>query len=205
MPARIRFSKKELIWLAGNTFYGKTQMFSPDFINWLADVPAARIRTAQGRRPVRTAFPRALDPHHDVGDSGAGHPQRVALAPGDEGARPFRPRRALCPRQGQAVGQGRAAAQAATACGFPTSARGGATASCGSAGASRRSRKASATSFTGTSNVLLAMDNDLEAIGTNAHELPMVAAALADDDDRAALGAVPDARSDGAIPMAAIC
>src|SRR6266851_834057 len=32
----LRFSKKELIWLAGNTFYGKTQMFSPDFINWLA-------------------------------------------------------------------------------------------------------------------------------------------------------------------------
>jgi nicotinate phosphoribosyltransferase len=27
------------------------------------------------------------------------------------------------------------------------------------------------------------MDNDLEAIGTNAHELPMVAAALANDDD----------------------
>ena len=26
------------------------------------------------------------------------------------------------------------------------------------------------------------MDNDLEAIGTNAHELPMVAAALANDD-----------------------
>src|ERR1700710_2078229 len=32
----IRFSKKELIWLAGNTFYGKTQMFSPDFISWLS-------------------------------------------------------------------------------------------------------------------------------------------------------------------------
>jgi nicotinate phosphoribosyltransferase len=36
--------------------------------------------------------------------------------------------------------------------------------------------------FIGTSNVLLAMDADLEAIGTNAHELPMVAAALAQDD-----------------------
>jgi nicotinate phosphoribosyltransferase len=36
--------------------------------------------------------------------------------------------------------------------------------------------------FIGTSNVLLAMDADLEAIGTNAHELPMVAAALARDD-----------------------
>jgi nicotinate phosphoribosyltransferase len=34
----------------------------------------------------------------------------------------------------------------------------------------------------GTSNVLLAMDNDLEAIGTNGHELPMVVAALARDD-----------------------
>ncbi len=33
-------------------------------------------------------------------------------------------------------------------------------------------------SFTGTSNVLMAMDNDLEALGTNAHELPMVLAAL---------------------------
>ena len=37
--------------------------------------------------------------------------------------------------------------------------------------------------FSGTSNVLLAMDNDLEAIGTNAHELPMVLAALADTDE----------------------
>jgi nicotinate phosphoribosyltransferase len=34
----------------------------------------------------------------------------------------------------------------------------------------------------GTSNVLLAMDNDLEAIGTNAHELPMVLAALTGSD-----------------------
>jgi nicotinate phosphoribosyltransferase len=37
--------------------------------------------------------------------------------------------------------------------------------------------------FSGTSNVLLAMDNDLEAIGTNAHELPMVLAALAPHDE----------------------
>jgi nicotinate phosphoribosyltransferase len=38
-------------------------------------------------------------------------------------------------------------------------------------------------SFTGTSNVLLAMDTDLEALGTNAHELPMVLAALAPNDE----------------------
>jgi len=36
--------------------------------------------------------------------------------------------------------------------------------------------------FTGTSNCLIAMKRDIEAIGTNAHELPMVYAALARDD-----------------------
>jgi nicotinate phosphoribosyltransferase len=37
-------------------------------------------------------------------------------------------------------------------------------------------------SFTGTSNAFLAHKHDLEAIGTNAHEIPMVLAALAPDD-----------------------
>ena len=36
--------------------------------------------------------------------------------------------------------------------------------------------------FTGTSNCLIAMRREVEAIGTNAHELPMVYAALADTD-----------------------
>ena len=36
--------------------------------------------------------------------------------------------------------------------------------------------------FTGTSNCRIAMMREIEAIGTNAHELPMVYAALADDD-----------------------
>jgi nicotinate phosphoribosyltransferase len=44
-------------------------------------------------------------------------------------------------------------------------------------------------SFVGTSNCLIAKNRDLEAIGTNAHELPMVYAALADDD--AALAQAP--------------
>ncbi|WP_224816498.1 nicotinate phosphoribosyltransferase [Hasllibacter sp. MH4015] len=44
-------------------------------------------------------------------------------------------------------------------------------------------------SFAGTSNCLIAKNRDLEAIGTNAHELPMVYAALAPDD--AALANAP--------------
>ena len=43
--------------------------------------------------------------------------------------------------------------------------------------------------FAGTSNCLIAKNRDLEAIGTNAHELPMVYAALAPDD--AALATAP--------------
>ncbi|MEL6410060.1 MAG: nicotinate phosphoribosyltransferase [Pseudomonadota bacterium] len=39
------------------------------------------------------------------------------------------------------------------------------------------------TNFAGTSNCLIAKNRDLEAIGTNAHELPMVYAALAKDDE----------------------
>ncbi|PRY21203.1 nicotinate phosphoribosyltransferase [Aliiruegeria haliotis] len=38
-------------------------------------------------------------------------------------------------------------------------------------------------SFVGTSNCLIAMRREVEAIGTNAHELPMVYAALADTDE----------------------
>jgi nicotinate phosphoribosyltransferase len=37
--------------------------------------------------------------------------------------------------------------------------------------------------FVGTSNCLIAKDRDLEAIGTNAHELPMVYSALADSEE----------------------
>ena len=47
----IRFTKKELIWLASNTFYGKTHMFSPAFINWLATfrLPEYELRKVEGQ------------------------------------------------------------------------------------------------------------------------------------------------------------
>src|SRR3974377_495546 len=47
----IRFTKNELIWLAGNPFYGKTQMFSPDFMNWLStfQLPEYELRKVEGQ------------------------------------------------------------------------------------------------------------------------------------------------------------
>jgi len=67
----VRFAKKELIWLAGNTFYGKTHMFSPDFINWLSTfrLPEYELRKVAGQYELH--FHGALDPHDDVGNSGA--------------------------------------------------------------------------------------------------------------------------------------
>ena len=52
-PARpcrtLRLSKKEGIWLAGNAFYGETQIFRPEFLDLARRFPAARIR-ARGAR-----------------------------------------------------------------------------------------------------------------------------------------------------------
>src|SRR5271155_1103708 len=32
---KLRFRKSELIWLAGNTFYGRRGIFEPAFLEWL--------------------------------------------------------------------------------------------------------------------------------------------------------------------------
>ncbi len=47
--------------------------------------------------------------------------------------------------------------------------------------------------FVGTSNCRIAMRRDIEAIGTNAHELPMIYSALADSDDELRAGPLPRA------------
>src|SRR5215218_7377406 len=47
----IRFGKKEMIWLAGNTFYGRKQIFAPDFLAWLQDfrLPEYELRKVDGQ------------------------------------------------------------------------------------------------------------------------------------------------------------
>src|SRR5260370_6514685 len=53
----IRFSKKELIWLARQTFYRQTQKFSPDFIQWLPHFPPPGYEPGKVGRPYEMAFP----------------------------------------------------------------------------------------------------------------------------------------------------
>src|SRR6201987_4156220 len=176
----IRFSKKELIWLAGNTFYGKTQMFSGDFINYLSTfrLPEYELKKVDGQYELNFYGPWTHTTMWEI----------PALAILNE----LRSRQVM-------KGQGRFALDVLYArakaklwtkverlrqleglrlSDFGTRPRHG---FLGQRWCVEAVKEGLGPSFTGTSNVLLAMDNDLEAIGTNAHELPMVAAALAND------------------------
>src|SRR5579871_4043036 len=178
----VRFSKKELIWLAGNTFYGKTQMFSPDFINYLSTfrLPEYELKKVDGQYELHFHGPWSHTTMWEI----------PALAILSE----LRARQVM-KRYGRFaldVLYARAKAKLWTKVerlrkldGLRLS----------DFGTRRRHgflwqrwcveavKEGLGPCFTGTSNVLLAMDSDLEAIGTNAHELPMVLAALAKNDD----------------------
>jgi nicotinate phosphoribosyltransferase len=177
----LSFSRKELIWLAVNTFYGETQMFKPGFIAWLADfrLPAYELTRREGQYELSFHGPWTHTSMWEI----------PALAIINE----LRTRTVL-------RGQGRFALDI-------TYARAKAKLwekverlrrldglLISDFGTRRRHsflwqrwcvealKEGLGDAVLGTSNVLLAMDGDLEAIGTNAHELPMVAAALADTD-----------------------
>ena len=47
----LRFTKKEMIWLAGNTFYGSKQIFQPGFLRWLENfqLPDYRLEKRDGQ------------------------------------------------------------------------------------------------------------------------------------------------------------
>jgi len=177
----IRFTPKELIWLAGNTFYGKTQMFSPDFIAWLKDfqLPEYELNRRDGQYELHFHGPWTHTTLWEI----------PALTTINE----LRSRAAM-------RGQGRFALDVlyarakAKLWGKVERLQTLPDLVISDFGTRRRHsflwqrwcvealKEGLGKRFIGTSNVLLAMDNDLEAIGTNAHELPMVLAALADSD-----------------------
>jgi nicotinate phosphoribosyltransferase len=177
----LRFSKKEMIWLAGNTFYGRKQIFSPDFLQWLANfrLPEYQLEKRDGQYELTFSGPWRETTMWEI----------PALAIINE----LRSRAAL-------KGFGRfeldvlyARAKARMWSKVEALKRYPAL-RISDFGTRRRHsflwqrwcvealKEGIGEGFSGTSNVLLAMDTDLEALGTNAHELPMVAAALSQTD-----------------------
>lgn len=177
----LSFAKKELIWLAGNSFYGRRRMFAPDFLAWLADfrLPPYELRTVDGQFELRFPGPWTHTTMWEI----------PALAIVNE----LRSRAAL-------KGRGRFeldilyARAKAKLWDKVERLRDLPDLAISDFGTRRRHgflwqrwcvealKEGLGSRFIGSSNVLLAMDADLEAIGTNAHELPMVLAALADGD-----------------------
>jgi nicotinate phosphoribosyltransferase len=178
----LRFARKELIWLAGNSFYGTSRMFAPDFVAWLADfrLPEYELSIVDGQFRLRFEGPWTHTTMWEI----------PALSIVNE----LRARAVLRGRGRFALDVLYARAKARLwakierlRC-LPDLAL-------SDFGTRRRHgflwqrwcvealKEGLGDRLIGTSNVLLAMHGDLEAIGTNAHELPMVAAALADDDE----------------------
>jgi nicotinate phosphoribosyltransferase len=178
----LRFGKKELIWLAGNTFYGRKQIFEPEFVAWLENfqLPEYELRKRDGQYELDFHGPWAHTSMWEI----------PALAIINE----LRSRAAM--RQFGPFALDVLYARAKAKLWDKTERlRRLPELKVSDFGTRRRHsflwqrwcvealKEGIGDAFTGTSNVLLAMDTDLEALGTNAHELPMVYAALAETDE----------------------
>ncbi len=181
----VRLSKKEHIWLAGNTFYGKERLFRADFLQWLKSyqLPEYQLEVRDDQYQI--------DIHGSWADVTLWEIPLLAIIS------ELRSRSAMrgMGRFEVDVTYARAKAKmwekVLRLARLPDL-------KIADFGTRRRHsflwqrwcvdalKEGLANNFIGTSNVLLAMDHDLEAIGTNAHELPMVAAALADGDEQLA-------------------
>ncbi|WP_137129640.1 nicotinate phosphoribosyltransferase [Rhizobium sp. FY34] len=177
----LRLSKKEMIWLAGNSFYGKAQIFEPEFIAWLSNyrLPEYELSKRDGQYEL-TFHGRWMDttlweiPALSIINELRSRSAMRSLGPFTLDVLYARAKAKMW----QKVERLRALP------GLRIS----------DFGTRRRHsflwqrwcvealKEGIGPAFTGTSNVLLAMDSDLEAVGTNAHELPMVVAALANSD-----------------------
>ena len=73
MCGSLRFRKSELVWLAGNTFYGRRGIFEPAFLEWLErDFRLSDYESARARWAIHLTFRGPVDRDHDVGTVCAG-------------------------------------------------------------------------------------------------------------------------------------
>ena len=177
----VGFSKKELIWLAGNTFYGMQRMFSADFLGWLAAfrLPPYELRTVDGQFELRFRGPWTHTSMWEIPALAILNElrSRAALRDADRFETDITFARAKAKLWAK-VERLRVLPDLMVS-DFGTRRRHG---HLWQRWCIAALKEGLGEKFIGTSNVLLAMDTDCEAIGTNAHELPMVLAALAEDD-----------------------
>ena len=179
----LRFRRSELIWLAGNTFYGTRSIFEPAFLEWLEkDFRLSEYDVAEEDGQVVLRFHglwTEVTMWEVYGLALVSEMKtRAALASLSELELDVLYARAKAKLWGK-IELLRAVPEVRIS----------------EFGTRRRHsflwqeyvvqvmRVALGASLSGTSNTFLAQKHDLEAMGTNAHELPMAMAALADDDE----------------------
>jgi nicotinate phosphoribosyltransferase len=180
---KLRFHKSELIWLAGNTFYGTTGMFEPAFLEWL-------------ERDFRLSDYELSVQDGQFSLSFVGRWVETTLWEIYALSTISELKTRACLKQLSEFELDILYARAKTKLWEKMARlRGVPGLSVSDFGTRRRHSflwqeyvvKAMSdvvgTNFKGTSNTYLAYKHDLEAIGTNAHELPMALAAMAKDDE----------------------
>src|SRR6202045_3039696 len=186
---KLRFRRSELVWLAGNTFYGRRGIFEPAFLEWLEqDFKLSDYELSVNDGQFHLSFEGYW--------SESTMWELYALSVLDE----LRTRANM--KKLSEFDLDILYARAKTKLWSKIERlRGVPNLSVADFGTRRRHSflwqeyvvKAMASNlgsgFVGTSNAFLAHKHDLEAIGTNAHEIPMVLAALAPQDDDQALKA----------------
>ena len=184
----IGLGKREHVWLAGNTFYGVRSIFSPDFLAWLADyrLPDYRLEVRDGQIDLSFEGPWAEVTLWEIPALSIVNELRCRTALNRLGRFELDVLYARAKtRLWDKVERLRALPDLRLS-DFGTRRRHGFLWQDWCIAALKEGL---GSAFVGSSNVLLAMNHDLEAIGTNGHELPMVLAALAPDD--AALRTAP--------------
>jgi nicotinate phosphoribosyltransferase len=178
----LRFGKKEMIWLAGNTFYGRKQIFSPEFLAWLErfQLPEYELRREDGQYVLAFAGPWTHTTMWEIPALAIINELRSRAALRDLGRFTLDVLYARAKAKLWSKVERLAKLSDLNISDFGTRRRHG---FLWQRWCVEALKEGLGDALIGTSNVLLAMDNDLEAIGTNAHELPTVRAALADDDD----------------------
>jgi nicotinate phosphoribosyltransferase len=180
----LRLAKNELIWLAGNTFYGKKQIFEPEFMEWLADfsLPEYELTRRDGQYELRFAGPWTHTTMWEIPALAIINELRAraamrAMSRFDLDLLYARAKAKLWSKVERL--RALAAEGPLRISDFGTRRRHG---FLWQRWCVEALQEGLGDSFIGTSNVKHAMDTGVEAIGTNAHELPMVYAALAVDD-----------------------
>ncbi|MFK5997815.1 MAG: nicotinate phosphoribosyltransferase [Rhodobacterales bacterium] len=177
----LRLSSGESTWLRGNMFYGKRQMFQPDFIDWFENLTLPAYHLAQRGDQYELSFEGSW-PEVMLWEIPAlailmELRSRAVLKGMGKFELQILYARAMA-KLWEKVNRLKTIDNLALA-DFGTRRR---HSFLWQDWCAQAMREGLGDKFTGTSNCLIAMRRELEAIGTNAHELPMIYAALSKTD-----------------------